>query len=142
MDPSQNGSVTKNNESLFTLAEIEEIDFSKIGDRPPRPLNMDRQRSLDEKSLSELSIGISPRHLPRTVDNFSRAVDHADFVYSPGRRSGLNTPMSQHSFEPHPMVGEAWDALRRSLVYFRDRPVGTIAALDNSEEELNYDQVL
>ena len=141
MELSQNGSV-KGNESLFSVAEIEEIDFSKIMERPPRPLNMDRQRSLDERSISELSIGFSPRHLSKNVDNFSRAVDHADFVYSPSRRSGLNTPISQHTVEPHPMVGDAWDALRRSLVYFRGRPVGTIAALDNSEEELNYDQVL
>ena len=39
------------------------------------------------------------------------------------------------------MVGEAWEALRRSLVHFRGNPVGTIAALDHSSEELNYDQV-
>ncbi|KAL4360436.1 hypothetical protein GQ457_04G000330 [Hibiscus cannabinus] len=39
------------------------------------------------------------------------------------------------------MVAEAWEALRRSLVYFRGQPVGTIAALDNTEENLNYDQV-
>jgi hypothetical protein len=38
-------------------------------------------------------------------------------------------------------VAEAWEALRRSLVYFRGEPVGTIAALDNSEEQVNYDQV-
>jgi hypothetical protein len=38
-------------------------------------------------------------------------------------------------------VAEAWDALRRSLVVFRGQPVGTIAALDNTGEQLNYDQV-
>ena len=45
-------------------------------------------------------------------------------------------------FEPHPMFAEAWEGLRRSLVFFRGKPVGTIAALDNSDEELNYDQVM
>ncbi|KAM7493528.1 hypothetical protein LguiB_028137 [Lonicera macranthoides] len=40
------------------------------------------------------------------------------------------------------MVAEAWDSLRQSLVFFRDQPVGTIAAYDHaSEEVLNYDQV-
>ena len=39
------------------------------------------------------------------------------------------------------MIAEAWETLRRSLVYFRGQPVGTIAALDSSEEKLNYDQV-
>lgn len=138
MDVSQNGNV-KNSESLFSVGEIEEIDFSKFMDRPTRPLNMDRQRSYDERSLSEISF--SPRYSARNTDYFSRNVDHLECVYSPSRRSGLNTPMSHHSFDPHPMVGEAWEALRRSLVHFRGRPVGTIAALDNSEEELNYDQV-
>lgn len=128
-------------DSLRTVAETEECDFSKLSEKP-RPLNMDRQRSFDERSLSELSIGFSPRLLTRTTDNGSRlALDHLDGAYSPGRRSGFNTPRSLFGYEPHPMVGEAWDALRRSLVYFRGKPVGTIAALDNSEEDLNYDQV-
>lgn len=131
-------------DSLCSVAEIEECDFSKVAERP-RTLNMDRERqkSFDERSLSELSIGFSPRLFPRNADNTVRMVSDnlLDGAFSPGRRSGFNTPTSQFGFEPHPMVGEAWDALRRSLVYFRGNPVGTIAALDNSEEELNYDQV-
>lgn len=51
----------------------------------------------------------------------------------------MGTPTS--GFEPHPLMSEAWDALRRSIVSFRGQPVGTIAALDHSTEELNYDQV-
>lgn len=40
------------------------------------------------------------------------------------------------------MVADAWEALTRSIVYFRGQPVGTIAAYDHaSEEVLNYDQV-
>ncbi|XP_074365040.1 putative alkaline/neutral invertase B [Apium graveolens] len=39
------------------------------------------------------------------------------------------------------MFGEAWNALRRSLVYFRGQAVGTVAAMDHSSEELNYNQV-
>lgn len=139
MDVSQNGNV-RNGESMCSVAEVEEIDFSKFTDRPTRLLNIDRQRSFDERSLSELSF--SPRHSSRNADiNFLRNVDHVESVYSPSRRSGVNTPMSHHSFEPHPIVGEAWEALRRSLVHFRGQPVGTIAALDNSVEGLNYDQV-
>ncbi|GAY65346.1 hypothetical protein CUMW_240400 [Citrus unshiu] len=139
-------------DTLCTVGECNECDFSKLSEKP-RSLNMDRerQRSFDERSLSELSIGFSPRVMTRSADNananananFSRLViDHnPDAPFSPGRRSGFNTPRSLIGYEPHPMVGEAWDALRRSLVYFRGKPVGTIAALDSSEEELNYDQV-
>lgn len=39
------------------------------------------------------------------------------------------------------MVADAWDSLRKSLVYFRGKPVGTIAALDSTEDALNYNQV-
>ena len=40
------------------------------------------------------------------------------------------------------MMAEAWEALRRSMVFFRGLPVGTLAAVDNTTDEvLNYDQV-
>lgn len=139
MKISQNGSL-RGADNLCQPAEIEEYDFSKLLERP-RPLNMERQMSFDERSFSELSIGMSPRISSRNVDNPSRINDHFDFVFSP-RISGLATPKAENGSEPHPMVTEAWDALRRSLVFFRGQRVGTIAALDNSDENLNYDQVI
>ena len=138
MDISHNGNIN-NGDSVSTAPGIEEIDFSKFTDKP-RTLNTERQRSYDERSLSELSIGLSPHHTLRNVE-YSRNLDQVDCTFSPGRRSGFNTPWSQNSYEPHPSLAEAWEALRRSLVYFRGQPVGTIAALDNSDEKLNYDQV-
>ncbi|XP_047323342.1 probable alkaline/neutral invertase D [Impatiens glandulifera] len=116
--------------SYCSIPEMDDLDISKLLDKPR--LNIERQRSFDERSLSELSIGLS-----RTLDNHETAC-------SPGGRSGFDTPASsaRNSFDPHPMVAEAWDALRRSMVHFRGQPVGTIAAYDHaSEEVLNYDQV-
>lgn len=136
VDLSQNGSIRAD---TFCLG-IEECDFSKLLERP-RPLNMERQRSYDERSLHELTMGLSPQHASRTAEYSSRIIDHLEYSVSPGRRSGFSTPRSHIGFEPHPMVAEAWEALRGSLVHFRGQPVGTIAALDNSEEKLNYDQV-
>ncbi|XP_020599156.1 probable alkaline/neutral invertase D [Phalaenopsis equestris] len=116
--------------SHCSLVDGDDLDLARLLDKPK--LNIERQRSFDDRSLSELSINI-------------RAVDAFDSMYSPGGiRSGFDTPASsaRNSFEPHPMVAEAWEALRRSLVYFRGQPVGTIAAVDHaSEEVLNYDQV-
>lgn len=120
----------KNVSSHQSISEMDDFDLSKLLERPR--LNIERQRSFDERSLSELSVGLS-----RVMDNY-------DSAYSPGR-SALDTPASsaRNSFEPHPMVADAWEALRRSLVHFRGQPVGTIAAYDHaSEEVLNYDQVL
>ncbi|KAL5201684.1 hypothetical protein ABZP36_036038 [Zizania latifolia] len=46
-----------------------------------------------------------------------------------------------HSFELYPIVGDALEVLRRSLVFFHGQPLGTIAAFDHaSEEVLNYNQ--
>ncbi|KAH0981095.1 hypothetical protein GBA52_008272 [Prunus armeniaca] len=138
-DMSQNGNI-RHVDALCSVAEIEEIDFSKLLDRPSF-LNMERKRSFDERSLSELSVALSPRHSSRNADNSSRFFDHPEYVFSPSRTSFIGTPRSLTGFEPHPMVAEAWETLRRSLVFFRGQPVGTIAATDTSEEKLNYDQV-
>ncbi|CAA0827788.1 Alkaline/neutral invertase CINV2 [Striga hermonthica] len=119
----------KNVSSHQSISEMDDYDLSKLLDKPR--LNIERKRSFDERSLSELSIGIS------------RGLEYYESSYSPGR-SVLDTPASsaRNSFEPHPMVADAWESLRRSLVHFRGQPVGTIAAYDHaSEEVLNYDQV-
>lgn len=120
----------RNVSSICSISEMDDYDLTKLLDKPR--LNLKREKSFDERSLSELSIGLT-----RGLDNFESS-------YSPGGRSGFDTPASsaRNSFEPHPMVAEAWEALRRSLVFFRSQPVGTIAAYDHaSEEVLNYDQV-
>ncbi|XP_073043634.1 probable alkaline/neutral invertase D [Primulina eburnea] len=129
MDGAKETNGLKNVSSYCSIPDLTDYDLSKLLDKPR--LNVERQRSFDERSLSELSIG------------FSRGIENYESAYSPGR-SGLDTPSSsaRNSFEPHPMVVDAWEALRRSLVSFRGQPVGTIAACDHaSEEVLNYDQV-
>jgi Alkaline and neutral invertase len=35
---------------------------------------------------------------------------------------------------------EAWERLARSVIYYRGRPVGTVAACDRASDALNYDQ--
>ncbi|KAL1541141.1 putative alkaline/neutral invertase F [Salvia divinorum] len=138
----QNGSVN-NDDLIMSGHELDEYDFSRFVDRP-RLLNLERQRSCDERSLNDFPVGFSP-HPSLRADYLGRAFDNPDSLYSPGRRSGCNTPMSHFGYgmmasDPHPMIAEAWDDLRRALVYFRGQPVGTIAALDSSDEKLNYDQ--
>ncbi|KAF5943045.1 hypothetical protein HYC85_020687 [Camellia sinensis] len=140
MDTSQNGHM-KHLDGGYSLFEIEDTDLWKLLDKP-RSINIERNRSFDERSFSEMSFSLSPpRHLFRSSENAaSRVLDHIDSVYSPGRRSGIGSPRIS-SVETHPIVFEAWESLRRSLVYFRGQPVGTIAAVDHSLENLNYDQV-
>lgn len=38
------------------------------------------------------------------------------------------------------MMDDAWERLRLSFVYFQKQPVGTLAAVDPSAEDLNYNQ--
>ncbi|KAG7593979.1 Glycosyl hydrolase family 100 protein [Arabidopsis thaliana x Arabidopsis arenosa] len=113
--------------SHCSLSEMDDLDLTRALDKPR--LKIERKRSFDERSMSELSTGYS-RH---------------DGIHdSPRGRSVLDTPLSsaRNSFEPHPMMAEAWEALRRSMVFFRGQPVGTLAAVDNTTDEvLNYDQV-
>lgn len=137
-DVSMNGSMG-NHDTTNSIFEIDDSDILKLMDRP-RPVNVERKRSFDEKSYSEMSITLSPRPSYRMADSF-HMLDHHEYVYSPGRRSGFHTPRSESYYETLPMIADAWEALRRSVVHFRGQPVGTIAALDHSVEELNYDQV-
>ncbi|GER35867.1 neutral invertase [Striga asiatica] len=145
VDVSQNDN-NKNADSSKSMAELEEYNFSRLPNWP-RNLNLGKHKSCDERSFADLPLGLSPQsHPPSKADSFCRSFDHLDSVYSPSKRSGFNTPSSQFGYmqqinETHPMVAEAWDSVKRSLVYFRGQPVGTIAALDNSDEKLNYDQV-
>ncbi|XP_057518045.1 probable alkaline/neutral invertase B [Amaranthus tricolor] len=133
---SQNGGVS----TTSAIFEIDDDDFSRFSEKP-KPIKTERKRSFDEKSFSELSITMSPRPFYRNTENSSRVFEPVDSIYSSGGRSGFDTPRSENGFETHPIVSEAWESLRRSIVYFRKDPVGTIAALDHSEEKLNYDQV-
>jgi hypothetical protein len=119
--------------SHTSLSESDDFDLSRLLNKPR--INVERQRSFDDRSLSDVSHsgGYGGR-------------GGFDGMYSPGGglRSLLGTPASSalHSFDPHPIVGDAWEALRRSLVFFRGQPLGTIGAFDHaSEEVLNYDQV-
>lgn len=103
-------------EASCTLADIDEEepeDFSTAWDKV--------QKS-NKSFATELSSGLS---LP---------ADHLAHSVNTSRLLTLD-------LDPHPIISEGWKALRKSLVTFRGQPVGTIAALDNSHEKLNYDQV-
>lgn len=51
-------------------------------------------------------------------------------------KTAMKTGMGTTSY----LVDEAWKLLEDSIVYFGDRPVGTVAACDPTAEALNYDQ--
>ncbi|KAL2537967.1 putative alkaline/neutral invertase B [Forsythia ovata] len=138
VDAYQNGTL-KHQDSGSSLFEIEDSDLSRLLDRP-RPLNIERKRSFDERSFSEMSISSPPRQFYRNSENSSRVFDNFGSLYS-SAMSGVSTPRSISCVEAHPIVAEAWVALQQSTVHFRGQPVGTIVALDHSSEELNYDQV-
>ncbi|TYJ49178.1 hypothetical protein E1A91_A01G116000v1 [Gossypium mustelinum] len=115
---SPNGNV-KTLESAGTIFEAEDSDILlRIMERP-RAINV----SFEERPSNEL------------------LSNHFECLSPHGRRSGFNSPRSYTSFEAHAMVGEAWENMKRSIFYYRRQPVGTVAAMDHSVEELNYDQV-
>ncbi|KAG9149020.1 hypothetical protein Leryth_010620 [Lithospermum erythrorhizon] len=123
------------------LFEIDETELARLDERP-LPIRTERRRSFDERSFGDIPMTLSsPRHFHRHDDTLSPMYDHFDSIDSAGRRSLASTPRSSSCIKTHPLVAEAWESLRRSIVYFRGQPVGTIAALDHSIEELNYDQV-
>eukprot|EP00249_Psilotum_nudum_P031547 c45794_g1_i1 orf=2-394(-) len=108
MEPNRNGV----DNAAFNCMLVHEVK--------PRPVNTSRESELfDEKHLSDLaSAGMSPRHHPRPLETV-KSSDCLEALLSPSMRSSCGTPRSARpSFEPHPMVADAWENLRRSLVYF------------------------
>ncbi|XP_057867587.2 probable alkaline/neutral invertase F isoform X2 [Cryptomeria japonica] len=138
--PSESGqqSSLRSTDPICHGTEKGAFDFSKFAEKS-KPINLDHQRSLEERSLSELLSPnlMSPRPTSKTIETV-KSSECLEGMFL----SAQNSPCAEHhSFDPHPMIGDAWEALRKSLVYFRGKPVGTIAALDPSEDVLNYNQV-
>ncbi|CAN6226939.1 unnamed protein product [Urochloa humidicola] len=79
---------------------------------------------------------LQPRRLLQTIETSK----------SPGGGSQCSlheeTPTDTHASHRHAIADAFWEALKRSIVYFRGQPIGTVAALDKSQgAALNYDQV-
>ncbi|KAL6207542.1 hypothetical protein ACLB2K_018500 [Fragaria x ananassa] len=115
----ENGNVRSSHEAAGSIFDIGNSDFLKMLERP-RTINVERKRSFDERSFSEMS-----------------NIEHLEYMSS----SVLNTMTPKSCYDSHLMVSDAWETLRRSVVHFRGQPVGTLAAVDSSVEQLNYDQV-
>lgn len=120
----QNGSL-KEMEGILSMEELEEFDFLKFSEKP-RNVNIERRSSWDERTL---------------LTSPSAPLDSIFFLDGGVASEKKSSPKSPFGDSPPPSVAEAWDHLKQSLVYFRGKPVGTIAALDCSDEKLNYDQV-
>lgn len=133
-----------NNNDAYYLAGDNGIDFTKLLEVRPRPIRatqIESHKSLDERSLNDIiSSGLSSPRPPRQLETV-KSSECLEALLSPSIRPSGGTPREHHAFEPHPMIADAWEALRRSMVFFRAKPVGTIAALDPTEDSLNYNQV-
>ncbi|KAK4769665.1 hypothetical protein SAY87_030197 [Trapa incisa] len=93
----------------------------------------------DEKVASEKS---------KNKTTFSDEVPEnvkATLRLSPSMSSNINNyDACENSFprvNGNPMMEEAWERLNKSYVYYKGKPVGTLAAMDPSAETLNYNQV-
>ncbi|KAK8711367.1 hypothetical protein V6N13_146651 [Hibiscus sabdariffa] len=55
--------------------------------------------------------------------------------------NGIYSAIKSNNTENTAMMEEAWETLQKSYVYYKGRPVGTLAAMDPTAEALNYNQV-
>ncbi|KAK8588082.1 hypothetical protein V6N12_022539 [Hibiscus sabdariffa] len=55
--------------------------------------------------------------------------------------NGIYSAIKSSNTENTAMMEEAWETLQKSYVYYKGRPVGTLAAMDPTAEALNYNQV-
>lgn len=92
--------------------------------------------------------GVKKTDEPEKPQIFRTEVDHEKVVYTlkqlPHNETNvgnLDENQMTGATESTTLVEEAWDRLQKSYVYFRGKPVGTLAAIDPSTEPLNYNQV-
>ncbi|WOG84740.1 hypothetical protein DCAR_0103924 [Daucus carota subsp. sativus] len=131
-----------NVETPCTVSELDEFDFSKFPQQP-RLLKKEGDRlgsrlSLDKISFSDLKC--FSYQMSSETDSTSK-LPHSDALPSSTVKSDSDTTSSAEGHETSPMISEAWEALKRAKLHFRGKAIGTIAAMDSSEEKLNYDQV-
>lgn len=132
-----------NVETPCTVSELDEFDFSKFPQQP-RLLKKEGDRlgsrlSLDKISFSDLKC--FSYQMSSETDSTSK-LPHSDALPSSTVKSDSDTTSSAEGHETSPMISEAWEALKRAKLHFRGKAIGTIAAMDSSEEKLNYDQVI
>ncbi|XP_042437336.1 probable alkaline/neutral invertase F [Zingiber officinale] len=123
----------------FVPVKIEEHDFSKMDIKPRTLTVVDRHKSCEIRALYDLFGAHAPPHLSSIQDSLKN-LDHLKIAENlesvpPSR---MSSPKASTTSQ---IQAEAWEALRQALIYFRGRPLGTIAAMDHSEELLNYNQV-
>ena len=123
-------------ESKITeLADDACHDSPKL-ERRTRMHHIERHRSC-VVTLSDMELNdLQPRRLLQTLE----------VSKSPGAgsQSSLHeeTPTDTNASHRRAIADAAWEALKRSIVYFRGQPIGTVAAIDKSQgAALNYDQV-
>ncbi|GAV68120.1 Glyco_hydro_100 domain-containing protein [Cephalotus follicularis] len=112
-------------ESQESVEKCEEARHKKV-----------RMQSSEEDlgdGLKILTLKPCPISVGTSLENFP------DSKESPVIRSSNGCYLS--SGESGSMVEDAWDRLKKSFVFFKGKPVGTLAAVDPSVEALNYNQV-
>ena len=120
----------KNGDKNGQINEVNKVVWDSCSCGTPNSLNT--QRSYEVEELIEVDHGYS-RGL--AISQVSHLNIHSTFVLTPRRSATILR-------SPHcSILVDAWESLRRSLVYFRGAPVGTIAALDPTKDTLNYNQV-
>ena len=120
----------ENGEENGLINEVNKVVWDSCTSGTPSSANT--QRSYEVEELIVVDHGYS-RGI--AISQFSHLNIHSTSTLTPRRLATiLRSPRC-------PIFIEAWDSLRRSLVYFRGAPVGTIAALDLTKDTLNYNQV-
>ncbi|RCV05682.1 hypothetical protein SETIT_1G102700v2 [Setaria italica] len=123
-------------ESKITELTDDANHESSKPERRTRMHHIERHRSC-VVTLSDMELNdLQPRRLLQTLE----------VSKSPGGGSQCSlheeTPTDANASHRHAIADAAWEALKRSIVYFRGQPIGTVAAIDKSQgAALNYDQV-
>jgi hypothetical protein len=113
-------------------------------DRIPSMRRNPSARSVSSNLSAELhpdSSSTTPRSSAAAAHSASSNHKNNNSYSIMSRTSSIARSLHDPMCEPNYSFIDGWDRLSRSIVTLAGEPVGTIAALDPSQEALNYNQV-
>ncbi|XVF22353.1 hypothetical protein REPUB_Repub12eG0165300 [Reevesia pubescens] len=147
-------------ESLVNISRSLETGNVHSTDKAKKPLESTEEESLKPKDKCEDSVGNGesskseeekestdkPEKQRKTVQSNENISDKSLKPCPSVENFELNSIMTAiRSIGSDPengaMMVEAWERLKKSYVYYKGKPVGTLAAMDPIAEDLNYNQV-
>lgn len=125
------------NDDICRDSVASEEEKESVDDTPEKMKKTVRLRASNVDNISDYNASTVPQMSLKPCPSLGTSIENSELksIWSAIRSNGSG------SEDGGTMMEEAWDRFLKSYVYFKGKPVGTLAAMDPIAEALNYNQV-